>query len=65
MGAAKPLYKVDRLHGCAGKIRLLEKQLAAEQQLRTAAERNAARFHALMLQARINLLAAQKERTLP
>jgi hypothetical protein len=36
-------------------------ELAAERRLRAAAETNATRFHALMLQARVRLARLEKE----
>ncbi len=38
----------------------LRTQLAAERKLRLEAERNAMRFHALLLKARVDLIRAQK-----
>lgn len=62
MGTARPLFKVDRFHDLEARVVRLEKQLEHERALRKDAEKNAARFHALMLQARVNLLAAQKKK---
>jgi hypothetical protein len=41
---------------CAG----LRRQLAAERKLRVAAERNAMRFHALLIRARVDLIKASR-----
>jgi hypothetical protein len=41
---------------CAG----LRKQLAQERKLRLAAERNATQMHALLIQARVRLIACEK-----
>ncbi len=62
MGAARPLFKVDHAMSDAERIASLERRLANERDLRKAAEANARRFHALMLQARIELIRQEKKR---
>lgn len=57
MGDARPLFKVDRDRTISG----LKAELAAERRLRVAAEKNAVRFHALMLQARVALITRKKD----
>lgn len=59
MGTARPLYKVDHALTCEQKLERAEARLAEEKRLRVAAERNARRFHALMLKARVELIGAQ------
>lgn len=54
--AARPLFKVDRDRT----ITDLKSELAAERRLRLEAEKNARRFHALLLQARVAALPARR-----
>lgn len=64
MGEARPLFKINNAMADQEKIASLEHRLSEERVLRKAAEANALRFHALMLQARVNLITAKtKERT--
>lgn len=79
MGEARPLTKqrdasfvsgllADERAANAGllvRVARLEDELAGERLARLAADRNAARFHALMLQARIRLVACEKGRGNP
>lgn len=58
MGDARPLLKLDQ----DLRIARLERMLADERKRRKAAETNAARFHALMLQARVALIV-KRDRT--
>ena len=63
MGSARPLFKVDHAMSDAERIQRLEKRLQVERRLRKAAEdrarladANSKRFHALLLQARVELI---------
>ena len=58
---ARPLHKADVEARQAERILRLENALRTERALRIAAEKNAARFHALMLQARVALITKKKE----
>ncbi len=63
MGEARPLYKIDHTITDAQKVVRLEKRLAVERRLRKnaedrvrLAEANSKRFHALLIQARVELI---------
>ena len=65
--AARPLYKVDHSVSDADRIANLERRLATEHERRIAAEqsvreaeRNASKFHALLLAERIKHLPAKE-----
>ncbi len=60
MGAARPLYKTDTEARRRERIVRLERMLEDERRLRRDAERNAKRFHALMLAARVALIRQEK-----
>lgn len=62
MGTARPLFKVDHAMSDAQKIARLERRLKVERGLRLEAERNALRFHALLLAERIKHLPARASR---
>lgn len=66
MGEARPLFKVDHAMTDEERIASLERRLLAERRLRKEAEhkledaeRNANRFHALLLQERISKIGVR------
>ena len=61
MGTARPLLKADELALCQRRCNRLKARLEDERKMRKAAELNAARFQALMLQARVALIVAKRE----
>ena len=61
MGVARPLLKADELALCQRRCARLKARLEDERKLRKAAELNAARFQALMLQARVALIVGRKD----
>lgn len=61
MAAARPLHKADVEARQAEIIGRLRKRLETERGLRKQAELNAARFHALMLQARVALIVKKDQ----
>ena len=61
MGVARPLLKADELVLCQRRCSRLKTRLEDERKLRKQAELNAARFQALMLQARVALIVAKRE----
>lgn len=60
---ARPLHKTDVEARQAERIVRLETMVKQERRLRIEAEKNVLRFHALMLQARVALIAKKKEPT--
>jgi hypothetical protein len=61
MGTARPLLKADELVLCQRRCARLKTRLLEERKLRKEAEVNAARFQALMLQARVALIVGRKD----
>lgn len=56
---ARPLHKADVEARQAERIVRLENALREQRRLRIEAEKNALRFHALMLQARVALITRE------